>query len=102
MPLPCHYDISNGLFTLLQSRCLAIKKFREFSEEFLDVGLMIGDVTIAPNASYLVMTTEILRSIQYKVFEIMREVAWIIFVLVVEHDYLPDLEVLTFSRVYTP
>jgi ATP-dependent RNA helicase DOB1 len=71
MPLPCHYEISNGLFTLRQSRWLAIKKFREFGEEFSDVGLMTGDVTIAPNASCLVMTTKILWSIQYKGSEIM-------------------------------
>ncbi|KAI5425649.1 hypothetical protein KIW84_031460 [Lathyrus oleraceus] len=42
------------------------QKYREFKEEFSDVGLMTGDVTIDPNASCLVMTTEIWRSMQYK------------------------------------
>ncbi|KAA8545426.1 hypothetical protein F0562_020210 [Nyssa sinensis] len=55
------------------------QKYREFKEEFSDVGLMTGDVTIEPNASCLVMTTEIWRSMQYKGSEVVREVAWIIF-----------------------
>ncbi|KAI5445444.1 hypothetical protein KIW84_013614 [Lathyrus oleraceus] len=37
------------------------QKYREFKEEFSDVGLMTGDVIIDPNASCLVMTTEIWR-----------------------------------------
>ncbi|TKC35876.1 hypothetical protein EI555_009619, partial [Monodon monoceros] len=48
-------------------------------EEFQDVGLMTGDVTINPTASCLVMTTEILRSMLYRGSEVMREVAWVIF-----------------------
>lgn len=70
-------------------KALSNQKFREFSEEFSDVGLMTGDVTIAPNASCLVMTTEILRSMQYKGSEVMREVAWIIFD---EVHYMRDRE----------
>ncbi|KAH9318432.1 hypothetical protein KI387_020201, partial [Taxus chinensis] len=70
-------------------KALSNQKFREFSEEFSDVGLMTGDITIAPNASCLVMTTEILRSMQYKGSEIMREVAWIIFD---EVHYMRDRE----------
>lgn len=52
----------------------ATQKYREFHEEFQDVGLMTGDVTINPNASCLVMTTEILRSMLYNGSEIVREV----------------------------
>ena len=52
-----------------------LQKYREFYEEFQDVGLMTGDVTINPNASCLVMTTEILRSMLYKGSEIVREVS---------------------------
>lgn len=55
------------------------QKYREFQEEFGDVGLMTGDVTINPTASCLVMTTEILRSMLYRGSEIMREVAWVVF-----------------------
>jgi ATP-dependent RNA helicase DOB1 len=52
---------------------------RELSEEFGDVGLMTGDVTINPNANCIVMTTEILRSMIYRGSELLREVAWVIF-----------------------
>ncbi|KAL2622125.1 hypothetical protein R1flu_002330 [Riccia fluitans] len=70
-------------------KALSNQKFREMTEEFSDVGIMTGDVTIAPNASCLVMTTEILRSMQYRGSEVMREVAWIIFD---EVHYMRDRE----------
>jgi len=60
-------------------KALSNQKYRELFEEFGDVGLMTGDVTINPTASCLVMTTEILRSMLYRGSEVMREVAWVIF-----------------------
>jgi len=60
-------------------KALSNQKFREFSAEFHDVGLMTGDVTINPTATCLVMTTEILRSMLYRGSEIMREVGWVVF-----------------------
>ena len=60
-------------------KALSNQKYRDFTEEFGDVGLMTGDVTINPTATCLVMTTEILRSMLYRGSEIMREVAWVIF-----------------------
>lgn len=60
-------------------KALSNQKYREFSGEFGDVGLMTGDVTINPTATCLVMTTEILRSMLYRGSEIMREVAWVVF-----------------------
>ena len=47
-------------------KALSNQKFRELSEEFQDVGLMTGDNVINPNASCVVMTTEILRSMLYR------------------------------------
>jgi hypothetical protein len=47
-------------------KALSNQKYRELRDEFQDVGLMTGDVTIDPNASCLVMTTEILRSMLYR------------------------------------
>lgn len=70
-------------------KALSNQKYREFKEEFSDVGLMTGDVTIDPNASCLVMTTEIWRSMQYKGSEVIREVAWTIFD---EVHYMRDRE----------
>ena len=70
-------------------KALSNQKYRELAAEFKDVGLMTGDVTIDPNASCLVMTTEILRSMLYRGSEVMREVAWVVFD---EVHYLRDLE----------
>ncbi len=47
-------------------QALSNQKFRELSEEFEDVGLMTGDVSINPHARCIVMTTEILRSMLYR------------------------------------
>ncbi len=70
-------------------KALSNQKFRELEAEFSDVGLMTGDVTINKNASCLVMTTEILRSMLYRGSEIVREVAWVIFD---EVHYMRDKE----------
>ena len=43
-------------------KALSNQKYRELFEEFQDVGLMTGDVTINPTASCLVMTTEVGKS----------------------------------------
>ncbi len=40
-------------------KALSNQKYREMYEEFQDVGLLTGDVTINPTASCLVMTTEV-------------------------------------------
>ncbi|KAL2229213.1 DExH-box ATP-dependent RNA helicase DExH10 [Sesamum indicum] len=70
-------------------KALSNQKYRELSQEFSDVGLMTGDVTISPNASCLVMTTEILRGMLYRGSEVLKEVAWVIFD---EIHYMKDRE----------
>ncbi|XP_015775447.1 PREDICTED: superkiller viralicidic activity 2-like 2 [Acropora digitifera] len=70
-------------------KALSNQKYRELYEEFQDVGLMTGDVTINPSASALVMTTEILRNMLYRGSEVMREVAWVVFD---EIHYMRDKE----------
>jgi len=60
-------------------KALSNQKYRELAEEFGDVGLLTGDVTISPNAPVLVMTTEILRSMLYRGAEALRETAWVVF-----------------------
>lgn len=40
-------------------KALSNQKYREFSDEFKDVGLVTGDVTINYEASCLIMTTEV-------------------------------------------
>ncbi|XP_013586713.1 PREDICTED: protein HUA ENHANCER 2 [Brassica oleracea var. oleracea] len=70
-------------------KALSNQKYRELQHEFHDVGLMTGDVTISPNASCLVMTTEILRAMLYRGSEVLKEVAWVIFD---EIHYMKDRE----------
>ena len=59
------------------------------NDEFNDVGLITGDVSLNPNASCIVMTTEIFRSMLYRGSELTREVAWVIFD---EVHYMRDKE----------
>jgi hypothetical protein len=40
-------------------KALSNQKYRDLYEEFQDVGLMTGDITINPTASCIVMTTEV-------------------------------------------
>lgn len=70
-------------------KALSNQKYRELSQEFQDVGLMTGDVTLSPNATCLVMTTEILRGMLYRGSEVLKEVAWVIFD---EIHYMKDRE----------
>ena len=70
-------------------KALSNQKYRDLADEFEDVGLMTGDTTINPNASCLVMTTEILRSMIYRGSEVVREVAWVIYD---EVHYMRDKE----------
>ncbi|KAF0683621.1 Aste57867_24327 [Aphanomyces stellatus] len=70
-------------------KALSNQKYRDLEQEFGDVGLMTGDITINPTATCLIMTTEILRSMLYRGSEIMREVAWVIYD---EIHYMRDKE----------
>ncbi|CAG9862000.1 unnamed protein product [Phyllotreta striolata] len=70
-------------------KALSNQKYREFLDQFKDVGLVTGDVTINPSASCLIMTTEILRNMLYRGSEIMREVGWVVFD---EIHYMRDKE----------
>jgi ATP-dependent RNA helicase DOB1 len=71
-------------------KALSNQKFRELSQQFGgDVGLMTGDVNVNPDASVLVMTTEILRNMLYRGHELVREVQWVIFD---EVHYMRDKE----------
>ncbi len=74
----CLRDMQRVIYTS-PIKALSNQKFRELQEEFGDVGLMTGDVTVNPNASCLVMTTEILRGMLYRRSEVVRELAWVVF-----------------------
>ena len=70
-------------------KALSNQKYRELQASFSDVGLMTGDVNVNPDASCLVMTTEILRNMLYRGTELTREVQWAIFD---EVHYMRDKE----------
>jgi len=54
------------------------------------VGILTGDVQINPEASCLIMTTEILRSMLYRGADLIRDVEFVIFD---EVHYVNDQEV---------
>lgn len=71
-------------------KALSNQKFRDFKEVFgSDVGILTGDVQINPEASCLIMTTEILRSMLYRGADLIRDVEFVIFD---EVHYVNDLE----------
>jgi antiviral helicase SKI2 len=70
-------------------KALSNQKFRDFRLEFDDVGILTGDVQIRPEASCLIMTTEILRSMLYRGADLIRDVEFVIFD---EVHYVNDLE----------
>uniref|UniRef100_A0A6B2KX65 Helicase ATP-binding domain-containing protein n=1 Tax=Arcella intermedia TaxID=1963864 RepID=A0A6B2KX65_9EUKA len=60
-------------------KALSNQKFREFKKVFQNVGLITGDVSLNPESSCLVLTTEILRSMLYKGADLVRDIEWVIF-----------------------
>ena len=69
-------------------KTISNQKFRDFSDTF-EVGLLTGDVSIKPDSTCLIMTTEILRSMLYKGADIIRDIEWVIFD---EVHYVNDAE----------
>jgi len=70
-------------------KALSNQKFRDFRLIFDDVGILTGDVQIRPEASCLIMTTEILRSMLYRGADLIRDVEFVIFD---EVHYVNDAE----------
>ncbi|XP_067829841.1 helicase SKI2W, partial [Heptranchias perlo] len=70
-------------------KALSNQKFRDFKNTFKDVGLLTGDIQLHPEASCLIMTTEILRSMLYNGSDVIRDLEWVIFD---EVHYVNDAE----------
>ncbi|KIM88714.1 hypothetical protein PILCRDRAFT_2912 [Piloderma croceum F 1598] len=72
-------------------KALSNQKFRDFKQTFSSssVGILTGDVQINPEATCLIMTTEILRSMLYKGADLIRDVEFVIFD---EVHYVNDAE----------
>ena len=60
-------------------KALSNQKFRDLMKQFGDVGLLTGDVSINKDASCIIMTTEILRSMLYRGADVLRDVECVIF-----------------------
>jgi superfamily II RNA helicase len=72
-------------------KALSNQKYRDFRDRFGDenVGLITGDVSVNPDASCLIMTTEILRSMLYRGADTIKDIEWVIFD---EVHYVNDAE----------
>uniref|UniRef100_A0AC34GPJ4 Helicase SKI2W n=1 Tax=Panagrolaimus sp. ES5 TaxID=591445 RepID=A0AC34GPJ4_9BILA len=70
-------------------KALSNQKFRDFRNQFEDVGLVTGDIQLNSDASCLIMTTEILKSMLYNGRVSPDELEWVIFD---EVHYINDLE----------
>lgn len=89
-----YFDIAHHHSAIYTSpiKALSNQKFRDFKQTFSSssVGILTGDVQINPEASCLIMTTEILRSMLYKGADLIRDVEFVIFD---EVHYVNDAEV---------
>jgi hypothetical protein len=76
----CARHLTRAIYTS-PIKTLSNQKFREFRRTFgeKDVGIITGDVQINPEASCLIATTEIVRSMLYRGADVIRDVEWIIF-----------------------
>lgn len=70
-------------------KALSNQKYREFKNAFGDVGILTGDVSVDPDASCVIMTTEVLRSMLYKGSDKLRDLEWVI---LDEVHYINDAE----------
>ena len=70
-------------------KALSNQKYMEFKKAFNDVGILTGDVTLNRDASVLIMTTEILRTMLYSGDDTLRNVESVIFD---ECHYIADNE----------
>lgn len=60
-------------------KALSNQKYRDFQKKFGDVGIITGDVNLKPDASCLIMTTEILRNMLYRGADTIKNIEWVIF-----------------------
>ncbi|CAE8589775.1 unnamed protein product, partial [Polarella glacialis] len=78
------HAMRHGMRTIYTSpiKALSNQKFHEFSKRFEgigSVGIVTGDVSVNPEASCVIMTTEILRSMLYRGDKGLSQVKWVVF-----------------------
>jgi antiviral helicase SKI2 len=74
----CQKHMTRAIYTS-PIKSLSNQKFRDFKNIFENVGILTGDIQINAEASCLIMTTEILRSMLYRGADLIRDVEWVIF-----------------------
>ncbi|OIR58798.1 MAG: Ski complex RNA helicase Ski2 [Amphiamblys sp. WSBS2006] len=67
------------LFYTSPIKALSNQKYHDFKTKFADVGLLTGDTQIDTDASCLILTTEIFRSMLYKGADILRDIEFVVF-----------------------
>lgn len=70
-------------------KALSNQKFREFKDQFGEIGILTGDVSIDEDSFCVIMTTEILRSMLYHNSSRLRDLEWVI---LDEVHYINDAE----------
>ncbi|KAB2022027.1 hypothetical protein ES319_D07G181000v1 [Gossypium barbadense] len=70
-----NYHCTRAVYTA-PIKTISNQKYRDFYAKF-DVGLLTGDVSLRPEASCLIMTTELLRSMLYRGADIIRDIEWV-------------------------
>ena len=70
-------------------KALSNQKYREFKDQFGEIGILTGDVSIDEDAFCVIMTTEILRSMLYHNSSRLRDLEWVI---LDEVHYINDAE----------
>ncbi|UYV74869.1 SKIV2L [Cordylochernes scorpioides] len=86
--------VSKAIYTS-PIKALSNQKYRDFCMRFSDIGILTGDVKINPDASCLIMTTEILRSMLYNNSKSLKDLEWVIFD---EVHYVNNVESLGWYR----
>ena len=70
-------------------KALSNQKYREFKDQFGDIGILTGDVSVDEDSFCVIMTTEILRSMLYHNSSRLRDLEWVI---LDEVHYINDAE----------
>ena len=69
-----------GVIYTAPIKALSNQKFRDFRSQFQDnIGILTGDVSINPEATVLIMTTEIFRNKIFDEPDSLNKYSWIIF-----------------------
>ncbi|KRY68407.1 Helicase SKI2W [Trichinella pseudospiralis] len=74
----CYKNMTRAIYTS-PIKALSNQKYRDFKQDYNDVGIVTGDIQLNQDSFCVVMTTEILRSILYNGSEVLRELEWVIF-----------------------